>query len=216
MQNKTYTQAAVVLAGSPPCHAAADALRTLAADPHTLLLAADGGADAFAALALTPHLILGDGDSQRTERFADMPHLRYPCRKDFTDGEAALRYAAEHCTGTIHVFGALGGRPDHLLGNLLLPLHALADPARVRVVDDGCTACYVTGRTVLQGCPGDLLSLLALTPVTGLTLDGTEYPLDGADVPVGSSLTLSNVFAKEQVSIEHRGGCLLAFHMPQR
>lgn len=209
-----YKEAVLVLAGDPPRRRAAALLQALSARDDVLRLAADGGADAYAALGITPHVILGDGDSISTRAFAAVPRVPYDVRKDFTDGEAALRYACEQVPGKVWLFGAMGGRADHFLADIFLPLHAADDPTRVQLADDSCNGYYSTGAVQLQGKPGDLLSLIPLTAIEGLSLQGLEYPLADFDLPMGSSRTVSNVLADETVTVTHRSGVLLVLHFP--
>lgn len=200
-----------MLAGDLPAGHALRLLRRLAGQ-GCLLIAADAGADRLAACGLTPQLIVGDGDSLQGS-FPGVPRLEYRRRKDFTDGAAALDLALERSDGPVWLLGALGGRPDHQLANLLLPLHC-ADCGRVRLAGENWQGRYLTaGSHLLTGRWGDTVSLLPLTPVSGLTLTGFEYPLRDAAATPGDSRTVSNVLAAEQGRVELSGGCLLALHI---
>lgn len=215
-QDAANTIAIIVLAGDPPRRLAAACLRELAARPGALLIAADGGADALDGLGLTPDVIVGDNDSITTARFASVPRHVYPARKNFTDGEAAFCLAAERCpTGAVHVFGACGGRIDHFLANLALPLFAVNEPARVVLHGDDFHAYYSNGLCELRGAVGDTVSLFPLTAVPGIWLYGFEYPLYGYDAALGDSRTLCNVLAQEHATVRHAGGWLLAIHYQQ-
>ena len=212
-----YALALLVLAGDPPAGMAAAALQRLAAEPGALIVAADGGADALAALGLRPHLIVGDGDSITTQAFADVPRLAFPAAKNFTDGEAALRAAAERCPqGPLHIFGAFGGRPDHYWGNLCLPIFALDDATRVTLYHQNLRGYYSCGWLRLCGQPGDTVSLLPLTAAQDIWLQGFVYPLAGYDAVVGDTRTLCNVLAARQAEIRHSGGRLLVIHFLSR
>ena len=203
--------AIVMLAGDPPAGHALRLLRELAAG-GCLLVAADAGADRLAAAGCTPHLIVGDGDSLRG-RFPEVPRVDYPRRKDFTDGAAALALALERCGGRVWLLGALGGRPDHQLANLLLALNC-EQPERVWLAGGDWQGRYLTaGRHRLAGRAGDTVSLLPLTPVSGLSLSGFEYPLRQAEARPGDSRTVSNVLAAAEGEIELRSGCLLAIRI---
>ena len=208
-----YTTAVIVLAGDPPQGRAARRLRELATAADVLLLAGDGGADALAALQLTPQLIVGDNDSQTAGLFPDVPRLLLPVAKDLTDGEAALRLAAQHCHGAIYLFGALGGRVDHLLTNLALPVRLLDDCRRVTLLDRDTELTYSRGCHTVCGTPGDTVSLIPLTAVHGLSLSGMVYPLADYDLEPGDSRTMSNVLAEPEARISHRDGVLLVVHL---
>ena len=212
---KPHSCAAVVLAGQAPKKDAAAFLHTLAETGNCLLIAADGGADTFFDFGLTPHLIIGDNDSRLDGRFTTVPQILYHSHKDLTDGEAALRHAAEAVSGPIYLFGAGGGRPDHFFANLTLPLFALDAPERVILVDDRSRGYYSKDFCTIQGKAGDIVSLLPLTPVREICLSGMEYPLSAYDAAVGDSRTISNVMLGSQAQIQQKSGWLLIFHLPQ-
>ena len=202
---------AVVLAGEPLGGFARTLIKKKAAQ-GCLLIAADAGADRLADVGLTPSLIVGDGDSLRGA-FPGVPRQAFPRRKDFTDGEAALELALSRCDGDVWLLGVLGGRPDHQLANLLLPLHCSA-PERVALAGEDWQGRYLgPGRHIITGRPGDTVSLLPLTEVSGLTLTGFEYPLqDHAAVP-GDSRTVSNVLSSSEAGVSIDGGRLLAIRI---
>jgi len=206
--------AVVILAGEPVEGFARALLRKKAAE-GCLLIAADAGADRVAGAGLAPSLIVGDGDSLRGA-FPGVPRQTFPARKDFTDGEAALELALSKCEGDVWLLGVLGGRPDHQLANLLLPLHC-ASPQRVAVAGGDWQGRYLgPGRHIVTGRPGDTVSLLPLTEVSGLSLQGFAYPLQNYAARPGDSRTVSNVLAAAEAAVTVGGGCLLAIRIMSR
>jgi thiamine pyrophosphokinase len=109
------------------------------------------------------------------------------------------------------VLAGRGGRLDHELSSLLLlcsekyasaQIDALAGEARVHVV---------RGARVLEGVPGELLTLLpALGAAEGVRTDGLVYPLRGETLDAGSTRGVSNVFADANASVALERGVLLA------
>ena len=206
---------AVVFLAGEPVAGFARALIKKKAVAGCPLIAADAGADRLADIGLTPSLIVGDGDSLQGA-FPGVPRQTFPARKDFTDGAAALALALEQCDGSVWLLGALGGRPDHQLANLLLPLHCAA-PERVTLAGGDWQGRYLgPGRHTLRGRRGDTVSLLPLSRVSGLTLIGFEYPLQDHTAQPGDSRTVSNVLAKAEARITLEQGCLLAFRIMSR
>lgn len=208
--NQAPIRAILVLAGDPPDAEEAERLRSLLESfPRPLLLAADGGADHLSHLGLVPDLLLGDGDSVQG-RYPGVERIRYAREKDFSDGEAALTYALTHTEGRVLVLGALGGRLDHLLTNVMLPLELDGGVERVLLSGPGMEAGYSQGHAQIQGEPGDTVSLVALGgPVRGITLSGLYYPLQDYDAVPGGSRTLSNVLTQPTAVVQHRSGVLL-------
>ena len=63
--------------------------------------------------------------------------------------------------------------------------------------------------------PETMLSVVGLTDLQGLCLSGVKWPLENADVPVGSTQTLSNRGSgKVTVSIEKGYGVVFIYKTP--
>jgi thiamine pyrophosphokinase len=184
-----------------------------------LVVAADGGANLCVAWDWPVHLVVGDMDSvddevaSRLSR-SGVPMHRFPVEKDETDLEIALRTALERGAGEVIIAGALGARIDHTLGNLaLLALPELAG-VRACIVDGGQTIWLVRKRLTVWGQPGDTLSLIPFGgDACGVTVAGVHWPLEGADLPLGPSLSISNRLEEGQAEIAVRQGALLAIHI---
>src|SRR5690348_3859050 len=89
-----------------------------------LVVAADGGAQALLRSGRRADVLLGDFDSLDPAvleqwRGQGGTTLTFPAEKDQTDLDIALRYVIQQGAGQIAVLGALGGRLDHELANIL-------------------------------------------------------------------------------------------------
>ena len=209
----------VVTGGGPLSHRAADALGELVADQAVRLVAADSGLDHARAIGLTPDLLVGDLDSISAEGRGwaverGLPTRCFPADKDATDTELAIRAAAGLDGGRAHLVLAAGSgdRLDHTLGTLGVlggeasstfeTVDAWVGTSQVKIVR---AARAVT----LEQPPGTLFSVLALHgEVGGLTIAGARWPLDGVDLPAGSSRGLSNLFVDRLVTISVTSGTL--------
>jgi thiamine pyrophosphokinase len=61
----------------------------------------------------------------------------------------------------------------------------------------------------INGTKGDTISLLPLTnEVCGITTENLEYPLNNADIKLGSSLGVSNVMLSDKSRIKVDSGIL--------
>ena len=187
-----------------------------------VILGADGGAAQAAAVGLLPDLIVGDMDSLPEEEQAALAargcrFVVHPRAKDETDLELALTYAAELGCREIIILGALGGRLDHTVANvLLLALPGLAG-IRVRIVDGDQEALLVrSGEVVtLEGHLGDLVSLLPLGgDVHGVTTTGLVWALEDEALRFGLSRGVSNEMTADAARIEVQVGTLLVVHGP--
>jgi thiamine pyrophosphokinase len=181
-----------------------------------LVLCADGGVQHALALGLTPSAIIGDLDSADRALVAALaaqgvPVQQVPVEKDQTDTHLVLAEAIRRGATDIWLVGATGSRLDHTLGNLLL-LPGVPPHVRVTVVDGSHVIRLLRpgGRLTVTGTPGDLLSLLPLSPeVRGVVVEGVKWPLVGATLRWGESLGISNVLVEPEAFVAIREGYLL-------
>jgi len=180
-----------------------------------LLICADGGLRTARRLALRPAVAIGDFDSASDRlvawaRSAGATIVVHPAEKDKTDTELALDYAVQARVAEVELYGALGGRLDHLLANVALLLRARTRGVRLRIVDGEVEAFLAAPRTRIRGRPGDVVSLLPLSSrVTGVTTHGLKYPLRGAVLREGSTLGISNEMITAHPVVRMRRGNLL-------
>jgi thiamine pyrophosphokinase len=184
------------------------------------IVGADGGAARALALGLVPDLVIGDLDSlptgqRRALEARGCRFLAHPRAKDETDLELALTYAAEQDAGEIVILGALGGRLDHTLSNLLLLALPQLAGRSVRIVDGRDTALLLRGgeEVLLEGQPGDLVSLLPLRgDAVGVTASGLAWPLRGDTLRFAFSRGVSNQMTGTEAAIRLEQGLLLVVH----
>lgn len=189
--------------------------------PEDLLIAADGGGHHFLTLGLTPAVIIGDCDSIKATVLDSLVMagallIRYPVDKDQTDLELALDYAIDQNCDEILVFGALGGRWDQSLANLLLTGMARLATIPIRLIDGPQTALVIrSGETLpLTGAPGDTVSLIPLTSAaSGIHTTGLQYPLVEESLPFGTTRGISNRLLGETAEITVMEGLLICIHI---
>ena len=191
------------------------------------LICADGGARYIHALGLTPDLIVGDMDSLNGELQRDFVMkgsriIRYPEVKDETDSQLALEMAFMMMPDEIRIYGAFGARIDHTLANLTLLTAAADRGIETCLVDQWCEIFLIRQKAAVEGEIGQTVSLLAFgADVTGVTLEGFEYPLRNATITLARPIGVSNRLTSAQGVISVESGNLLviryfkAGHFPQ-
>jgi thiamine pyrophosphokinase len=183
-----------------------------------LIIAADGGARHALALGIWPHVVIGDLDSlaeadRQRLKHAGARFIIYSPRKDYTDLELALRHALDRGATDLTLLGALGGRWDQSLANLMLLARPELAAVTARIVQAETTICIIRDRAEITGRAGDTLSLIALNgDAHGVTIEGCEYPLHQAVLPFGATLGISNVLSEPVAHIRVAAGLLLALH----
>jgi thiamine pyrophosphokinase len=186
-----------------------------------LVLGADGGARYARALNVTLDAIIGDLDSlpdPEQQGIGDAELVRYPAEKDETDLELALLYAAGRGADRIVMVGAMGGRMDMTIANILLLTHASLSSCRIEVWHGEQTGWVIgpPGESI-SGHPGDTVSLIPLGgDASGITTRGLKYALKNEGLPFGPARGISNPMEGASAHIELSGGLLLAVHTPGR
>jgi thiamine pyrophosphokinase len=187
-----------------------------------LVIGADGGAVNALKLGLWPQVVVGDLDSlpdATREVLADRGCriLIHPRDKDETDLELALSYAAAQVPQEIVILGALGGRLDHAVANILLLVLPDLEGIPVRIVDGAQEAQLLrSGEAVtVQGKAGDLVSLIPLSgSVRGVSTTGLAWALSGETLELGFTRGVSNVMTAREARIKITSGLLLVLHRP--
>ena len=173
-----------------------------------MIFCADGGYANAVSSGLNPDFLIGDWDSGRRPEL-DVPCLTLPAEKDLTDLQAAMEQALALGITDLLLCACTGGRLDHTASNLLL-LEWLADRGgRGMIVDEDNEARLLEpGVFRVENVPRyHYLSLVPLDRrVTGVTLRGTRYPLEGAELKRGDTLSVSNEFAGPSAEISVEAG----------
>jgi len=202
---------AIILAnGIPPRKALLKKARQLAG----LFVCADGGANNAAVLGERPDLIIGDLDSIKssTVRAFKSVTTRRIADQNSTDLEKALTWIVRKNYTDIDVFGALGGRVDHLTGNLSA-LGKFARSARIRFVDNDGVIMPVRSELIFDARPGTTVSLLPLSRCEGIVTEGLKWELRNGILELGVRESTSNEVRSGPVRIRVRRGSLLLFLM---
>lgn len=184
--------------------------------PEDYIVAADGGARHALALGCRLNAVVGDLDSLAPELIEDLAArdvelVRYPVTKNQTDLELAIEFALQQGAEEVLLVGAVGGRLDQTLANLLI-LAQRTWPVQLTIIEGNQLAQLLRpGQTlVLQAHPGDTVSALPLSDtVTGITYTGMSYPLTDAILHLGSTRGISNEVATTPATVTIASGRLL-------
>lgn len=183
----------------------------------TRVIAADAGMRHADALGVAPELWVGDFDSTPDDlppHLAAVERQKYPAAKDLTDGELAVAEARARGATRLVLAGAFGGpRADHTFLHLTLAMR-LAEAGIPVLLTSGAQegTPLRLGEASFDYQPGTIFSVIAFDDLRGLTLTGARWPLNGFDMPFGSSRTISNeVVGKLAVRLE-RGRAMLIGH----
>jgi thiamine pyrophosphokinase len=187
------------------------------------VIAADGGARLAASLGLQPQHVIGDLDSldadlRRSLSAAGVELHPAPADKNETDLELAVRLAVAGGAKEVVILGALGGRLDMTLANVMLLADDRLAGVRMELWHADQTAWIIRPPGGdLPGRVGDTISLIPLGDLAGgITTHNLAYPLKSESLPVGPARGVSNLIRAQPASLELSAGRLLAVHTPGR
>ncbi len=181
-----------------------------------LVIAADAAGEWCIELGRVPDAVVGDFDSSSTDALERLTEAgavteRHPRDKDETDLDLAITHARRHGARSLTLTAAFAARIDHTLASVGSMLRAadLLPVAREPSFDAYLLTQRHRTALELDVEPGTTVSLLALEPCHGVTIDGMRYPLQDRSLGVLSSIGISNVATEPSVSVRLRHGALL-------
>ena len=189
---------------------------TVIIEASTLVIAADSGYDNARARGIDVDILVGDMDSISVDGLAEAEALgvtvrRFSTDKDATDLEIAIETAVHLGATNITVYAGEGGSFGHLLGVTL------------GLTDDRWNSALIIwkigGATVYRSLPsspitinttvGAVVTVLPIGDATGVTATGLQWPLEGSNLPRGTTRGLSNIATGPTVSVSLDAGALL-------
>jgi thiamine pyrophosphokinase len=184
--------------------------------PADFLIGTNGGTLHCLALGRQPHAVIGDLDSLPPDLVNQLAEQgvrieRHSAAKNETDLDLAISYALRHGASEILLLGALGGRLDQMMGNVLL-LTRTDWSVPISLADGNQLAQILRGgeSLTLVAPVGSTVSVIPISPtVTGITYQGLLYPLEKVTLPLGSTRGISNVVAQLPATIQIETGLLL-------
>lgn len=182
--------------------------------PGDLLLCADSGYAAAVRYGMEPDLTLGDFDSMDEKETGSSLRIRFPVKKDDTDLRLCMKEGWKRGYREFRIGGGLGGRFDHTLANLQCLAECASLGGQGWLVDSQNRVTVLSpGEYVYPSMPGRYLSLFAFSEtVDGITLQGTEWELQDAQIRQTYPIGCSNWFRDPSFTLRFtRGLLVLAF-----
>jgi len=163
-------------------------------------------------------LAVGDFDSLTSAEFEalqehitaeNIVHVR--AEKDETDTELAIMFAQKQSVSCIKVFGATGGRLDHLLSNLWL----MADPKfddvveKLEIIDQTNSVTFLKAghHSVLKHKNSHYLGFMPINDVKNFKIIDAKYPLTLTENKY--KMWSSNEFLNDRVHVSFDTGIIM-------
>lgn len=178
------------------------------------VISADGGYQYLADLGITPDLAMGDFDSlgyvpDNTEIIV------FPCAKDYPDMMLAVLEAVKRGYDDILIYGAMGGRLDHTIGNLQMLCAFSQKRIRVKLVDNDVVVTAITDSYMeLAARNKGTVSVFAFACdyADGVSIEGLKYQLTDSILKANEPLGVSNEFIGKSARISVRNGTLIIIY----
>ncbi len=182
-----------------------------------LVVAVDGGMNYLTQLDILPDLLIGDEDSINKislDRIVknNIKSLSFPREKDSTDMELALNYLYKQGCDELLIFGGIGSRIDHSLGNIFLLNRAYDLGMKARIIANNNEIILIDNNYTVSKSKDEYVSILPIS--TGgacVSLRGFKYPLDRYFIEYGSTIGISNEVLQAKGYIEVHEGRVLVF-----
>ncbi|WP_409305378.1 thiamine diphosphokinase [Peribacillus sp. SCS-155] len=181
----------------------------------------DRGVHTLLKFGIVPMAAFGDFDSVSESELIEIQkklqklHI-FPSEKNETDLEIAFNWALTQKPRTINIYGATGGRIDHLMGNIQLlaanDFLEREERPEVYIIDNKNKLTVLPpGSYDVKQEPG--MKYISFVPVTeevkGLTLTGFKYPLENSHIKRGSTLCISNELISDYGNFSYSDGILM-------
>ena len=130
-----------------------------------------------------------------------------PREKDETDSEAAIKLALNKGYEEIVLQGAMNGRSDHFLANIMLVYRYMG---KVMMEDENNCISYLGSG--IHFIPKDKFTYVSFVAFEDceLSLEGVAYPLNHQEIHLGDVYTISNEIVADQGTVSvYKGCCLL-------
>ena len=187
--------------------------------PGDIVVGVDKGIGYCLQRGIIPHILMGDFDSidpllLKDPRLKGVEKQSFPARKNSSDLELALQWLRSSDVSRVTLLAISGGRSDHHLLNWLLPLQE-DWPFAIELIDASAHAQLVTPQYPLETITrvGQVVSLIPMPQASGISTQGLEYSLAGAEMTAGSTLGLSNVASQLSIRVSVTSGQLLVFRI---
>ena len=176
----------------------------------SVVYGADKGYYLAKELGIECDFVIGDFDSSPKPARDDI--IVYPEEKDDTDLMLAVKHAIANGCKSFQIYGALGGRADHLFGNIQSLSYILCHGGTGVILGDEDTIRLLPhGSYTIPKMSGYTLSLFAYSEsVEKLTIRGAKYNAENISLENSFPLGVSNRFESDSgAEISFESGLLL-------
>jgi len=179
-----------------------------------LIIAIDGGTEFCLQIGIDPDYIVGDMDSVPARILKEFPDSKIVPLPDqnMNDLQKTLDFCVTFHPEKINLINVSGLRTDHFIANLII-FDACSFSEKLTVYDNsGILNILSPGHHSINADPGKIVSFLSFKPVSGLTLEGFEFPLHDTDFSE-ELIGISNRVVSNNASLFFKTGKIFCFSL---
>ena len=168
------------------------------------IIAVDSGIEHLLNLSLNPNTLIGDLDSISKKSLDEVKKngvkiLAFNSNKDQTDFELALNYLEEAEKSKVYIIGGESGEIDHLISIfLLIPSKSFFENI---IWLYGDKRIIFRQKIELNIKKLTKFSIIPLSDLTNLSIDGAEWNLENKNIQFGETTTLRNIATKDELNV---------------
>ena len=168
------------------------------------IIAVDSGVEHLFKLSLDPTTLIGDLDSISKKSLNKLKKsgvkiLAFNSKKDQTDFELALNYLEEAEKSKVYIIGGESGEIDHLISIfLLIPSRSFFQNI---IWLYGDKRIIFRQKLELNIKKLTKFSIIPLSDLTNLSIDGAEWNLENKNIQFGETTTLRNIATKDELNV---------------
>lgn len=177
-----------------------------------LIVAADGGASHALKFGYQPQYVVGDMDSitPKIKQQLSKTQFLLDASQYLNDLEKALTFCEIEGVEHLTILGISGERLDHTLNNLSV-ISRYDQKFKLRIFDAYSEIFLIRNSWQYSGKLNQLISLIPLGTVEGVTTEGLAFPLKGESLDFGKREGLSNHIVSNPASVKIKKGLLFIF-----
>lgn len=183
--------------------------------PDDFIICADSGYLTAKQLGIIPDILVGDFDSYTGElpRNREIRVVSLNPRKDQTDTFQCAYEGMQAGLRDFVLLGALGGRLDHVMGNLAVMAYLVQNHCSVQMLSSQETVRLLPeGIHRVSGVCGKTFSVVPFGcgQITVTYQEHVAYPLEHYTVTAGVTIGISNIFTGDVCDLQiHEGQALV-------
>ncbi len=177
------------------------------------IICADAGYKHAKAQNIVPDIIIGDFDSYEGAVEEIEGNIEtFPIRKDDTDTMLAIKHGLRNGMRNFMIYGALGGRLDHTMANIVSLRYLLDNGAKGWLISPENCVTMIENDSITVKKDDDYpnFSLFCYgKKASGISIKGCEYSFDEIELDENFPLGVSNHIIEDSAHVAVRDGALI-------